>query len=157
MTRAVLPTSSKQRNPSDYFYFSTYSPRWSDNDVNLHLNNSVYGILFDTITGIYFVEYQDESTMVATFLVDSHWHFFAPAAFPDMLDVGLRINKLGKSSLQFEVAVFIHGHESPTAVGYRTQVCIDMESQKSIGGPKRMREGLQKLYRPLDMPPASKL
>lgn len=71
--------------------------------------------------------------------------FFAPLAFPQVLDLGLRINKLGNSSVTYEVGVFEEGKDTPAAVGGYTHVFVENKSRKSMPIGVEARIGLQKL------------
>ncbi|KXN93318.1 hypothetical protein AN958_00242, partial [Leucoagaricus sp. SymC.cos] len=87
----------------------------------------------------------DQLTIVVTFIYISS-QFFAPVAFPDSLDLGIRVNKLGKSSVEYEAAVFVHGKDTPAAIGTHIYAWFEKESGKTISMPKEARAGLQKLY-----------
>lgn len=69
----------------------------------------------------------------------------------------MRVNKLGKSSVTYEVAVFEKGHENVRAVGEFVQVLVD----RSTGRPNpkgmndTMRRGLERIT--LEGPDVSKL
>lgn len=73
--------------------------------------------------------------------------FFAPLGFPQVLDLGLRVNKLGSSSVTYEVGVFEQGKDSPAAVGGYTHVFVGSVSRKSTPMAERTKEGLRKLLR----------
>ncbi|KXN83044.1 hypothetical protein AN958_01866 [Leucoagaricus sp. SymC.cos] len=159
----MSPTSLKQRSRTDYPYFLAYRSRWSDNDQYSHMNNSIYYHLFDSVVNTYLIEHcslEPTKSALIGLVVESHCEYsqyFAPVSFPDVLDLGLRVNKLGKSSVEYEVGVFIQGQDPPAAVGGYTHVFVGSESRKSTAMAKETKEGLQKLYRPLDVPPPSKL
>jgi len=71
--------------------------------------------------------------------------FFAPLSFPQVLNLGLRVNKLGTSSVGYEVGVFEDGKDSPAAVGGYTHVFVDSQSRKSREMGVELKMGLQKL------------
>lgn len=71
--------------------------------------------------------------------------FFAPVGFPQILDLGLRVNKLGTSSVTYEVGVFEEGKDSPAAVGGYTHVFVASRSRKSAPMAKETRDGLSRL------------
>ncbi|KXN81476.1 hypothetical protein AN958_04557 [Leucoagaricus sp. SymC.cos] len=156
MSHATL----KQRRRSDYPYLLTYPTRWNDNDQYLHMNNAVYNSLFDTVTTTYAMEHCSFDPLKAPlmcFLIDLEWKFLAPVSFPDTLDLGLRVKKLGKSSVVYEAAIFVLGNDSPAAVGRRSYVYVDRESRKSSPMMEETRKGLKNLYRPLEVSPSTKL
>lgn len=73
--------------------------------------------------------------------------FFAPLSFPQVLVLGLRVNKLGSSSVSYEVGVLEEGKDSPAAVGGYTHVFVDRRSRKSTPMAVEARTGLGKLVR----------
>jgi acyl-CoA thioester hydrolase len=121
----------------------------SDNDQYSHINNSVYYHLFDSIINAYLAAHCDLSPRSSNdigLVVSSHAHFFSPLSFPDVLDLGLRINHIGKSSVTYEVGVFREGCAEPAAVGGYTHVFVDAVSRRTSQIRDRTREGLQRLY-----------
>ncbi|CAA7264884.1 unnamed protein product [Cyclocybe aegerita] len=143
----------KARKRSDYDYFLTYRTRWSDNDQYSHVNNSIYYHLFDSVVNTYLIEHcgQDPATSpLIGLVVSSHCQFFAPLAFPQVLDLGLRVNKLGSSSVSYEVGVFAQGEGSVAAVGGYTHVFVDSKSRKSTPMAETVKVGLAKLLKPSD-------
>lgn len=121
----------------------------SDNDQYSHINNSVYYHLFDSIINAYLAAHCDLSPRSSNdigLVVSSHAHFFSPLSFPDVLDLGLRINHIGKSSVTYEVGVFREGCAEPAVVGGYTHVFVDAVSRKTSQIRDRTREGLQRLY-----------
>ena len=132
----------------------------SDNDQYSHINNSVYYHLFDSIVNAYLIAHCELSPQTSSsigLVISSHCQFFTPLSFPEVLDLGLRVNHLGTSSVTYEVAIFREGGTEPAAVGGYTHVFVDAVSRKTsqIGG--RTREGLQRLSIPFGSGPGSKL
>lgn len=82
---------------------------------------------------------------VFSFLIFGIVQYFAPLAFPQILDLGLRINQLGHSSVTYEIGVFEEGKASPAAVGGYTHVFVERQSRKSTAIDKCTRDGLRKL------------
>ena len=140
----------------------------SDNDMYDHMNNSVYSFLcvsamtlsccvmqlirerFDSIINTYLIEQcglQPPTSMQIGLVVHSHCDFFGSVAFPSVVDVALRVNKLGKASVTYEVAIFEHGVENPRAVGSFTHVFVDRNKMRPAvdGMPSEIRAGLQRL------------
>ncbi|TEB23022.1 thioesterase thiol ester dehydrase-isomerase [Coprinellus micaceus] len=97
----------------------------------------------------------NESPLIGL-VVSSYCQFFAPVGFPEVLDLGLRVNKLGSSSVTYEVGVFSRGEDQPAAVGGYTHVFVGSESRKSTPMATGMREGLSKLLAP-SLKPTAKL
>ena len=123
----------------------------SDNDQYSHINNSIYYHYFDSVVNTYLITrcgltppHGEQIGLV----VSSFCHFFAPLSFPSVLDLGLRVSKLGISSVTYEIGVFEEGKDQPSAVGGYTHVFVENESRKSVAISTRTREGLEKLQSP---------
>ena len=114
------------------------------------MNNSVYSFLFDSIINAYLIEHcgRDPPTSDQIGLVvSSQCDFFGPVGFPKVVDLGLRVSKLGSSSVHYEVGVFERGSEEAKAVGGYTHVFVDRKSNRPAtdGMPARVRKGLSRL------------
>jgi len=136
------------RRRSDYAYFQIYPTRWSDNDQYAHVNNSIYYHWFDSIVNTYLIDHCQLSPTKSSHIglvVSSFCHFFSPISFPATVNLGLRVNKLGTSSVAYEVGVFEEGRDVPSAVGGYTHVFVESSSRKSAAISEETREGLAKL------------
>ncbi|CAF9938734.1 hypothetical protein IMSHALPRED_001069 [Imshaugia aleurites] len=146
MTSALL----KQRRHKDYGFHLEYRTRWSDNDMYDHMNNSVYSFLFDSIINAYLIErcrlHPPTSPQIGL-VIRSNADYFRPVGFPSIVDLGLRVNKLGKSSVTYEVGVFERGDEKISAVGGYTHVFVERETNRpaATGMPEEIRRGLEKI------------
>ncbi|KAI0790843.1 thioesterase [Abortiporus biennis] len=144
----VQTNELKSRQRSDYPFFLSYRTRWSDNDQYSHINNSIYYHLFDSIINTYLIQHCQLSPTNSPrigLVVSSFCQFFFPASFPAVLDLGLRVTTLGKSSVAYEVGVFEEGKDTPGAVGGYTHVFVDSVSRQSAEMTQDMRAGLRKL------------
>ncbi|KAF7330490.1 Thioesterase/thiol ester dehydrase-isomerase [Mycena venus] len=138
----------KHRRRKDYTYFLSYRTRWSDNDQYSHVNNAVYYLWFDSIVNTYLMErcrLDPPTSQLIGLVISSFCEFFAPLSFPQVVDLGLRVNKLGNSSVTYEVGVFAEGRDEPAAVGGYTHVFVKRVERKSAPMASEMREGLSKL------------
>ena len=169
--------SLKSRQRGDYPFLLSYPTRWSafptsfytlhlpnslyvcrtDNDQYAHINNSIYYHLFDSIVNTYLIQHahlSPTSSPLIGLVVSSYSHFFSPLSFPAVLDLGLRVTRLGSSSVTYEIAVFQEGTNVPSVVGGYTHVFVDRNSRKSCLIAPETRAGLERLLR---VPPISKL
>ncbi|KAF9567734.1 Thioesterase/thiol ester dehydrase-isomerase [Agrocybe pediades] len=138
----------KARRRGDYVFFLEYRTRWSDNDQYSHINNAVYYHFFDSIINTYLIEkcgLDPKSSPLIGLVVSSYCQFFSPLSFPQVLELGLRVNKLGNSSVSYEVGVFEKDKDVPAAVGGYMHVFVGSESRKSMPMAKETKEGLGKL------------
>ncbi|KAL2053013.1 hypothetical protein ABVK25_006650 [Lepraria finkii] len=142
----------KGRRPGDYGFHQEYRTRWSDNDMYDHMNNSVYSFLFDSIINAYLIEHcglRPPTSPQIGLVVNSHCDYFGSVGFPMTIDLGLRINKLGKSSVAYEVGVFEQGKDDVRAVGGYTHVFVEREKNRPAanGMSDEIRRGLERLLR----------
>lgn len=140
----------KARRRSHYPHIAPYTTRWLDNDVYGHMNNSIYYHLFDSLVNAFLISHCgfDPSTSAQIGLVvHSQCDYFGSVGFPDMLDMGLRIKKLGKSSVTYECAVFEQGTEAVKAIGEFVHVFVERETRKPMadGMDGAVKEKLQAL------------
>ncbi len=135
----------------DYAHWLEIPTRWMDNDVYGHVNNVVYYSYFDTVINAYLIEagkLDIEAGPVIGLCVESQCRYFRPLAFPDRIDAGLRVGKLGTSSVRYEVGLFRSGDEAPAAAGYFVHVFVDRAARKPTPIPEPMRSALARLAAP---------
>src|SRR3990170_5446915 len=93
----------------EYPHLQTITTRWSDNDVYGHVNNVVYYSYFDTVVNQYLIEQRAlniEASKVIGLVVETQCQYFASITFPDVVHAGLRVAKLGNSSVRYEIGLF---------------------------------------------------
>lgn len=135
----------------EYRYVEPVTSRWMDNDVYGHVNNAHYYALFDTAVNRYLVEEGGldlHRGAVVGYVVSSGCDYFAPVAFPDPLEVGVRVEKLGTSSVRYGVALFRAGDASARAAGFMVHVFVDRSSSTPTPIPAALRAALQQLVAP---------
>lgn len=133
---------------SDYRHFQPILTRWQDNDVYGHVNNVAYYSYFDSAVNTYLIEQGGldiHGGEVVGFVVSSSCDYFASVAFPERLEVGLRVAKLGTSSVQYELAVFRAGEDEACAAGRFVHVFVERASNQPVEIPAGIREALQRL------------
>jgi len=141
-----MPDSVPQR--AGYAHFQTIITRWHDNDVYGHVNNVTYYSFFDTAVNTYLIEQGGldiHDGAVVGFVVSSACDYFVSIAFPERIEIGLRVGKLGNSSVQYELAVFKAGEEEACAAGRFVHVFVDRASNQPVSIPGQLREALQRL------------
>ena len=119
-----------------------------DNDVYRHVNNVVYYSYFDTAVNHYLIE-QDvldiEHSPVIGLVVETACQYFAPIAFPDIVNVGLRVGKLGTSSVRYEIGIFRNDEDSASAQGHFVHVYVERASNRPTPLPGDLRAALEKI------------
>jgi acyl-CoA thioester hydrolase len=122
--------------------------RWADNDVYGHVNNVQYYAWFDTAINHYLVERGGLDYHAGTQIglcVESHCAFRAAVAFPDVVDIGLRVAALGRSSVRYELGVFRDGIDAPAAEGWFVHVFVGREDRRPRPIPDGVRAALAEL------------
>ena len=138
-------------NTRDYFsVFSTITTRWFDNDVYGHMNNTVHYQLFDTAVNGYLME-QDvldfQSGPTVFLVVETGCKYFSELAFPDIISAGIRVKKLGSSSVIYEVGLFRGDAAEASAEGHFVHVNVDRKTRQPIMINEACRKKLSLLIR----------
>lgn len=128
-----------------YPWFTAITTRWSDNDVYGHVNNVVYYSYFDSVANRYLI---DEGGLdihggeTVGLVVNSGCDYFTPVAYPEPLQGGLRVDRLGSSSVQYGIGIFRKGSNEACANGTFTHVFVDRRSNRPMPIPGPMRKAL---------------
>ena len=122
--------------------------RWMDNDVYGHFNNALYYAFFDTAINEYLIAeggLDIAEGRVIGLAAESHCRFLASISFPETVEVGLRVGKLGRSSVRYELAIFKPGERHAAAVGSFVHVFVDRETRRAVAMPPTLRAALERL------------
>ena len=130
-----------------YPHFLTITTRWMDNDVYSHVNNVVHYSWFDTVVNEYMLREKVLSMDGGPIclVVETGCQYFSPISFPDVVHCGLRVARLGKSSVRFEIGIFRNDETTAAAQGHFIHVCCDRATHRPIPMPEDMRRALEKL------------
>ena len=137
-----------QVSRTDYPHFVPVSTRWMDNDVYGHINNALYYGFFDTAINHYLINeggLDINHAPVIGFAVESQCQYLQPLAYPEALEVGLRVGKLGNSSVRYELAIFKQDEDLAAAAGYFVHVFVDRQTQRPVPIPESIRTALDRL------------
>lgn len=132
----------------DYKHFLSIPTRWMDNDIYGHVNNVVYYAYFDTVVNQYLIEaggLDIHGGSVIGLVVETMCQYFQPLAFPDVIDAGLRVGRLGRTSVRYEVGIFRRGEEKPAAAGHFVHVYVDRQTRRPVPLPESMRAALTRI------------
>jgi acyl-CoA thioester hydrolase len=127
---------------TDFRHFRKIPTRWLDNDVYGHVNNVVYYSYFDTAVTGHLVDtgaLDYRNAPVIGIVVETKCSFLKELAFPDVVEAGLRIAKLGNSSVRYEIGLFREDDPEPAAFGYFIHVYVDRETRRPVRIPDRVR------------------
>lgn len=142
MSKSAAPTRD------DYRVFYPITTRWADNDIYGHVNNVTYYSYFDSAANRYLIEQGGldiSDSSIVGYVVNSGCEYHAPIAYPDEIEAGLRVDRLGGSSVQYGIAIFRTGEASAVAHGHFVHVFVDRETDKSTPIPECLRAALEKI------------
>lgn len=132
----------------DFPHHRRLQTRWHDNDHYGHVNNVVYYSYFDTTVNGYLMEStgRDIRELQAIGLVvETSCRYLAPLSFPDEVTVGLRVERLGSSSIVYRLGVFRGDDADPVAVGRFVHVYVDRDTRSSVAVPDEVRSAVEPL------------
>ncbi|GAB3827367.1 thioesterase family protein [Kribbella italica] len=127
-------------------HFHAITTRWKDNDVYGHVNNVEYYSFFDTVINEFLIRagrLDIHGGPVIGLCVESQCTFKASLAFPDTVDAGLRVAKLGNSSVTYEIGLFRSGDSAAAAIGRFVHVFVDREHRRPVPLPDELRTALE--------------
>lgn len=133
---------------SAYRVFRSIGTRWMDNDAYGHVNNVVYYSWFDTAVNAYLIEqgvldiHQGETIGL---VIETQCNYFSPLAFPQTVEAGIRVARLGASSVRYEVGLFAQGEPLTAARGHFIHVYVDKQSRRPTPLPLNLKTVLETL------------
>jgi acyl-CoA thioester hydrolase len=133
---------------ADFTHFLAIPTRWIDNDIYGHVNNVIYYSYFDTVINRFLIEaggLDPQEGAVVGMAVETGCRFHRSLAFPDLVRAGLRIGRLGSSSVRYEVGIFRNDEDTACADGHFVHVFVDRATQRPVPVPEPIREALQSL------------
>ena len=133
---------------SAYRVFRTLTTRWMDNDAYGHVNNVVYYSWFDTAVNAYLIEHgalDVQDGAVIGLVVETQCNYFSPLAFPQTVEAGIRVARLGQSSVRYEVGLFAQGEPLCAARGHFVHVYVDRLSRRPVALPEKLKTALETL------------
>ena len=144
--------STSKPTRSDYPYLHAITTRWHDNDIYGHVNNVTYYSYFDSAVNSWLIAeggLDIHTGDQVAFVVISNCDYFAPIAFPDAIEIGVKVARLGSSSVHYELAVFKQGRDDACAAGRFVHVFVDRASNTAFPIPNRCRAALERLMDPI--------
>jgi acyl-CoA thioester hydrolase len=126
----------------DFRIFRAIPTRWHDNDVYGHVNNVVYYGWFDTAVNAWLIEngFLDPTTSeIVGLVVETGCSYFESVAFPETVEAGIAVERLGTSSVTYRIGIFRQGSEQAAAQGRFTHVYVARASQKPVPIPAPLR------------------
>lgn len=147
----TMGDEAREQRREHFPYRLSVPSRWEDNDMLRHVNNAVYFHYFQQA----FVTFLREearidwfSDQVIPFAAESSCRFWRPISYPDIVEVGLRVGRIGASSVTYEFGLFREGEAEPAATGGLVHVYVDRDSLRPAPMPERLRAAYARLLRP---------
>lgn len=134
--------------PEDFGWHLPIQTRWADMDAYGHVNNMAFYGFVDTAVTAYLVQQAGHDKDAATaigLVVESGCRYFKPLAFPDVVQCGVRVAKLGRSSVRYEVGMFAGAPSEAVALGFFVHVFVDRETMRPTELPANIRGALEPL------------
>jgi acyl-CoA thioester hydrolase len=135
---------------ADFTHFLAIPTRWMDNDVYGHVNNVVYYSYFDTVINQYLIEMgglDPHDGTVVGMAVETGCRFHRSLSFPDLVQAGLRIGHLGRTSVRYEIGIFRNDEPEACADGHFVHVFVERATQRPVPIPEPIRTALSSLIR----------
>lgn len=126
---------------TDYHAFRSIPTRWADNDLYGHVNNVVYYGWFDTAVNAMLIErgaLDIHQGPTIGFVVETQCNYFAPLAFPQVVEAGIRVAEVGRSSVRYEIALFAEGAVAAAAQGHFVHVYVDRATRRPVPLPEAL-------------------
>ena len=147
------PTGAAAAKPqpeprSAYRAFRTISTRWMDNDAYGHVNNVVYYSWFDTVVNAHLIENGALDVRLGDtigLVVETQCNYFSPVEFPQTVEAGLRVARIGRSSVRYEVGLFVQGEPVTAAKGHFIHVYVDRAQRRPTDLPQQLKTVLEAL------------
>ena len=131
-----------------YRHFVAIPTRWMDNDVYGHVNNVHYYSFFDTVVNGYLIRegaLDPAASAVIGLVVETKCNYFESLSFPDEVQAGLRVSRLGGSSVRYEIGLFRGEAAHAAAQGHFIHVYVDRESRRPVPLPEALKRALAPL------------
>ena len=146
---SVSTSRPQPESRSAFKVFRRIDTRWMDNDVYGHVNNVVYYSWFDTAVNAHLIEqgaldiHHGETIGL---VIETQCNYFAPLAFPQTIEAGIRVAKLGSSSVRYEIGLFAQGEDLCAARGHFVHVYVDKETRRPVKAlPLKLKTVLETL------------
>lgn len=146
MSGSSTPSRETPTRLSDYPFHYPISTRWADMDIYGHVNNVVFYSFFDTAVNAFLMQrgvLDPERSPVIGLVVETRCAYFRSVEIPDPVTAGVRVGRLGSSSVRYEIAIFQGPEASACAQGHFIHVYVDREHRRPVPLPGALRAALE--------------
>ena len=145
-----MPRDDSPPSRGDFPWFLAIPTRWMDQDPYGHVNNVEYYSYFDTAVNRHLMETAGLDPRMSGevgLVVETQCRFMKEITFPQVVNAGIRVTKLGNSSVAYQVGLFRDGEQDPAALGRFVHVYVDRDSRAPVRVPERVRDAVAVLVR----------
>ena len=148
--KLLMHNMTKEKIPSRlaFPFFQEVPTRWMDSDVYGHVNNVEYYSYMDTAVNMHLIEsgvLNTQSSEAFGVVVESGCRFFTEIVYPESIQVGIRVTKLGNSSVTYQLGLFKENIDKLAALGHFVHVYVNRETRRPVPVPPAFRSALTKL------------
>lgn len=139
----------EKRARKAYPRFRPIPTRWADNDIYGHVNNAAYYGFFDTAVNCFLIEEAGldiHGGNVIGLVVETGCNYFAALAYPETVEAGVRVARIGNSSVTYQIGLFREGEDEPAAQGHFVHVYVDRDTRRPVSLPDAMRQALEGIH-----------
>jgi acyl-CoA thioester hydrolase len=144
-----MSTRDAAHRRSDYRHLHSIATRWMDNDAYGHVNNVVYYSYFDTVVNEYLIRagvLDVERSEVIGLVVETQCRYFSELSFPQTVHAGLRVARIGTSSVRYEIGIFADDADTACAQGHFVHVYVDRNTRRPTALPAPLRNALERIH-----------
>ncbi|MBP0493212.1 acyl-CoA thioesterase [Pararoseomonas indoligenes] len=128
---AISPDKRRPKR-ADFRHFLEIPTRWGDNDAYAHVNNVTYYSFFDTVVSRFLLAsgaIDLKTSPLIGVVVETGCRYVAPISFPDLVTAGLRVTRIGNTSVRYEIGIFRNEEDEASAEGHFVHVYVDRATQ----------------------------
>lgn len=143
-----MPDRPQPSGREVYRAFRTITTRWMDNDIYGHMNNVVHYSLFDTAVNGWLIDkgvLDIHNGNQVGLVVETGCRYFSEIAFPDVVTAGLRVARIGTSSVRYEVGLFRNDETGAAAEGFFVHVYVDRITRRPHPIEPALRAALESI------------
>lgn len=140
----ALDNTEKREN---FAWFLTIPTRWIDNDMYGHMNNAKYYSLYENLIMTYLEQENGLDTgsgPVRCFTAENGCRYHSALKYPQVVDAGLRVARIGNSSVRYEMGLFAEGQVDVAATGFVVDVYVDAKTERPVTVPDDFRAALSR-------------
>jgi acyl-CoA thioester hydrolase len=145
-------TRAPMKGREAYPVWRDVATRWADNDVYGHVNNTIHYAWFDTAVNGWLIEAGLLDVAAGDpigLVVETGCRYAAPLTYPEPVEIGLAVERLGRSSVTYRLGVFAKSADAAAAEGHFTHVYVDREARRPAQLPEAWRARLEAIRMPV--------